>query len=76
MKYDEKAAHLQAVTRESESVKEEDFTEEQIRRAIVYSREDLILLVSYVSSVNQQLTYIRWLLTVLIGLLALVIIFK
>ena len=76
MKYDEKAAQLQAMTRESESAKEEDFTEAQIHRAIVSSREDIILLVSYLSSVNEQLTYIRWLLIVLIGLLGLIIIFK
>jgi hypothetical protein len=41
------------------------FTEEEVQRATVHSREDLVLIVSYLSSANRQLATIRWLLIVL-----------
>jgi hypothetical protein len=60
MWWDIKAAHLQRITRASEADKDEiEFSEGQIKRSIVYAREDIILLVSHLSSINQQLRTIK-----------------
>ncbi len=45
--------------------------EEEVARATVHAREDLILIVSYLSSANEQLATIRWLLMgVVVGVAA------
>ena len=57
--YDERAGRLQQMNRTSEEEKGEDYDESVVRRSIVYTREDITLVVSYLSSVNQQLTGLR-----------------
>jgi len=43
------------VGRDSEGLKAEEFSDGDARRAAVYTREDLILVVSYLSSLNRQI---------------------
>ena len=57
--YDERAGRLQQMNRASEEEKGEDYDESAVRRSIVYTREDITLVVSYLSSVNQQLAGLR-----------------
>jgi hypothetical protein len=65
--WDERAARLQERGRETEADRFGAYDDEQVRRAIVYTREDVILLVSYLSSANEKLSYIRSLLRWLIA---------
>lgn len=53
------AAAIQQRNRESEGAKGDIYTDEEVRRSAVYSREDLVLIVSYLSSANLQLSQIR-----------------
>ena len=74
--FDQKAGQLQAMTRDTESSKEDDYSPEQVRRAVVYTREDVVLIVSYLSSVNEQLMWVRRSLAVLVVLLIAMLMFK
>jgi hypothetical protein len=56
--WDRLAFELQRRNRETESAKEDYYTDEHARRAAVYTREDLALVVSYLSSANRQLAQI------------------
>lgn len=67
--YDKKAAELLSVTRESEAEKAHDYETAHVRRSVVHSREDLILAVSYLSSMNEQLVWVRRFLAVIAVLL-------
>jgi uncharacterized membrane protein len=51
----EKAADLQRSTIFAELHQDNEFSESQVRRSIVHTRQDMILLVSHLSSVNEQL---------------------
>jgi len=53
--WDAAAGNLQRVGRDSEGLKAEEFSDGDARRAAVYTREDLILVVSYLSSLNRQI---------------------
>ena len=72
--YDERAATLQKMNRESEGGKAELYDEETVRRSIVYMREDITLIVSYLSSLNQQLVSLRRIAWVLVAVVAIVVI--
>lgn len=48
------------------------YEDDDIKTAIVHARQDIVLLVSYLSSVNQQLSTIKYLLAAVIIGLALV----
>ena len=71
--YDRKAAALQDMTRDSEGEKLYAFSAEEAQAAQVRTREDLVLVVSHISSVNEQLRSLRGLLILLIILLSLVL---
>ena len=71
--YDERAATLQRMNRESEGAKAEQYDEEIVRRSIVYTREDITMIVSYMSSLNQQLASLRRIAWMLVALLAVLI---
>lgn len=64
--WDERARRLQQRTRLDELKISQEYTEDEARRAGVHTREDLILVVSYLSSANQLLASIRFILIVLI----------
>jgi len=63
---EKQAAQLQEMTRRSESAKAEDFDEASVRRAVVYTREDMVLLVSHLSSVNKQLSFLKTMLVLIL----------
>lgn len=63
--WDAQAALLQSLNRDSEAQKGEHYTEEQARRAAVYTREDLAMVVAYVSALNRQVASLCRLLLVL-----------
>jgi hypothetical protein len=49
------------------------YGEEEVARATVHTRQDLVLIVSYLSSANEQLATIRWLLMGLVVLVAAIV---
>ena len=57
--WDVQAGALQTLVRKAELEKIDEYTDEEIRQAIVHTREDVNLLVSYLSSANRQLWAIR-----------------
>jgi len=60
MWWDDKAARVQQGVRYDENkLPIESHDEDTARRATVHMREDVVLLVSYLSSVNRQLWYLR-----------------
>jgi hypothetical protein len=63
--WDEKAGRIQQGVRMDESKISFQHTEEEARSAAVRTREDVILLVSHLSSANSILASIRFLLFVL-----------
>ena len=67
--YDKKAGQLQSMTRNYERSSAQEYNPVQVRQAVVHGREDIVLLVSYLSSANEQLTSIRRLLLILVVLL-------
>jgi hypothetical protein len=69
-KYDSEAEELQQSVRNTESEKDVEYDDSQIRQAIVHMREDVVLLVSYLSSLNRQLMWLRRLLWTVVALLA------
>ena len=46
-----------------------EYDESQARSAAVHAREDLVLVVSYLASLNRQLMWARWLLVMIATLL-------
>lgn len=61
------------MNRESEAQKGEVYDEVDARRAAVYVREDITIIVSYLSSLNQQIVSLRRINWVLVALLAILI---
>jgi hypothetical protein len=55
-----KAGELQQSVRQDEITKVDEYTDDQVRQANVHAREDLVMLVSLLNSVNTQLSAIRW----------------
>ena len=62
--WDEKALHLQLGVRGDES-EPQQYSEEQVRQATVHARQDIVLVVSYLSSATNLLADIRFALIVL-----------
>lgn len=63
--YNRKAADLQSRVKYAESQQEEGYDQYDVSRATVYTRQDLILVVSHLESLNLQLRWVRILLVVL-----------
>jgi len=65
-KYDEVASELQRGVKYDElehlDKRLDDYSEAQVRPAIVHTRQDHVLLVSYLASLNRQVATVRWLL--------------
>jgi len=74
--YDKKAEQLQSMTRNEERSSVQEYDPVQVRQAVVHGREDIVLLVSYLLSANEQLTSIRRLLLILVVLLMVLLIWK
>ncbi len=72
--YDDRAATLQGMNRESQASKAEVCDEDAARRAIDYTREDTTMVVSYLSSLNEQIYSLRRTLWIIVALVAILII--
>lgn len=72
--WDKYASDLQAMGRNSEADKRDTYSDEQVTRAIVYTREDTVLVVSQLSSVNIKLEKIRTLLSFILVAIILAIV--
>lgn len=59
MKEDKKAADLQYEIRMSEYDNIKHYDDEQVKQSVVHSREDIVLLVSYATSIIRILKDIR-----------------
>lgn len=70
--WDDKAARLQASVRSAErDMPEIDMYEDQeIKRAVLHTREDIVMVLSLLSSLNGQIRTVQWLLAVIVALLA------
>ena len=69
------AAHLSHMGKASESEHCSDYDSRTIKQSIVHTRQDLVLMVSLLDSVNKQLRWTRWLLGTVVALLAWKILF-
>ena len=76
--WDDAAADLRDRVRkvDEEEVYKIDYSEEEVRRAIVHTRQDVVMLVSHLSSISKQLRTISrfcfWSLLVLIFILLII----
>lgn len=74
MDADDRAKELQRHVRidESEQLRDglSNYEDEQVRQAIVHSRQDIIMIVSYLSSANYKLKIVAGLLFIAVALLA------
>jgi hypothetical protein len=61
-----RAGALQQSVRRGEIDKVQEYTADETRQASVHTREDITLIVSLLDSVNNQLSAIRWSLTLLV----------
>jgi len=61
----DRAASLQRGVRSEEYERAglNQYGDDEVRRSIVHSREDIVLLVGHLDAVNSQLRTIKWLLT-------------
>ena len=64
-----KAQTLQRSVRADEAEVSSEHSSRHIRQAIVHGREDIVLLVSLLDTVNNQLLYLRWMVATLIVVL-------
>lgn len=71
--WDERADRLQAkvICREMENLPGDDFYEQiVVKRAIIHTREDVVMIYSQLSSLNAQLFVAKWALLAIVALLA------
>ena len=59
-KYGRKASALQEAVWSDEVSRDIRYDEELVRRSVVHARMDIVLLVSHLSSINNQLSVIKW----------------
>ena len=62
--WDKKAVQLQESVRGSERERDWISSDEHAKTAVVYTRHDMIMVVSYLSSLNRQLATIKIILTI------------
>jgi hypothetical protein len=65
--WDEKAGNLQASVRDAERnmYGKNMYDDEQVRAAVMHAREDVVMIVSHLSSLNRQVRTVKWLLAVI-----------
>ena len=64
--WDEKAVRWQELNRFGEAEREIEFSETTVRRSIVHTREDITMVVAYLSALNRQTATIKWLLVAIL----------
>ncbi len=72
--WDSLAAAVQSANRISEAAKDDQYEGREVKRSIVYAREDLALVVVHISSVNKQLSEIKVLLRLILAALSVIIV--
>lgn len=74
--WDDRAGNLQQFVRseEARNLEYSNYGEETVRQAVVHCRQDVVMLVSHLSSVNRQLRAIKWLLAACVVLIAVAIV--
>lgn len=65
--WDERAGALQRSVRAEETMDDTEHDDAAVRRSVVHAREDIVLIVSLLSSVNAQLEQVRRLLLIVAG---------
>jgi len=68
--WDDKAVRWQERNRHDESERGTDYPESDVRRATVYTREDITMIVVYLSALNRQIATIKILLASLVAIAA------
>ena len=75
-KEQQKAADLQHEVRMSEYDNVQDYDEEEVKQAVVHARQDIVLLVSYATSIIKILKSIRFILGAILVLFAIYFFFN
>ena len=75
-KEQQKAADLQHEVRMSEYDNVQDYDEEEVKQAVVHARQDIVLLVSYATSIIKILKSIRFILGAILILFAIYFFFN
>jgi hypothetical protein len=65
----DKAARIQQRVRSDEIDSDQDHGDEEVRRATIHAREDIILIVSHLSALNRQLETIKIIFWLILALL-------
>ena len=65
--WDDKAVRWQQLNRRDEYEKDDEYSEREARRAVVYTREDITMIVAYMSALNRQIAHIKILLAALLA---------
>ncbi len=68
-KYDEEAAAVARAVSVGEDEAGADYEEPKVRRAIVHTRQDVVIVVSYLSSLNKQVRIVKWLIILVVLML-------
>lgn len=68
--WDDRAARIQREVRGEEDQAPESVSEARAREAAYWARLDLVLIASQLSSLNQQVAIIKWLLAVMLLVIA------
>ena len=55
-----RAANLQLTVREADKGNDNHYSEDEIRKAIIHTREDVVVLASYLNSLNEQVEMIKF----------------
>jgi hypothetical protein len=66
--WDETAGRLQQAVRQTETTQSDEYSEDQVRLAIVHAREDLVLVASNLSALNRQIRVIKIMVGILVGI--------
>jgi hypothetical protein len=66
--WDDAAGQLQEAVRQTEANQTGEYSEDQVRLAIVHTREDLVLVASNLSALNRQIRIIKIMVGVLVGI--------
>lgn len=64
--WDVHAGTVQAAVRQSAIDRDEDYSDREVRRATVYTREDMVLVAMHLSSLNRQIATLKWLVLCLV----------
>ena len=66
-KWDDAASRLQDGVRAAEQRNSAfvHYDEDEVARAVIHTRQDVVLLASYLSSLNSQIMVVKWLLAVI-----------